>query len=152
MKKIGLNFSRFLLFKLSFVSLSPSARVDKVCRCSFVGVWRTKMSRLTVPLWPGKERWIQFGFCRVERWTNLIFWSSRQLRHKCEELEREIMARTSVEIPTTPDAMSVNSNQSQQWTQSSAVWDALGYANPMLLGPTSNMKAIATQFGHTIDP
>lgn len=73
MKKIGLNFSRFLLFKLSFVSLSPSARVDKVCRCSFVGVWRTKMSRLTVPLWPGKERWIQFGFCRVERWTYLLF-------------------------------------------------------------------------------
>lgn len=44
-----------------------------------------------------------------------------QLRHKCEELEREIMARTSVEVPTTPDAMSVNSNQSQQWAQSSAV-------------------------------
>lgn len=63
-----------------------------------------------------------------------------QLRQKCEELEREIMARTSVEVPTTPDAMSVNSNQSQQWTQSSAVWDAPGYGNPMLVGPTNNWK------------
>lgn len=44
-----------------------------------------------------------------------------QLRQKCEELEREILARTSVEVPSTPDAMSVNSNQSQQWAQSSAV-------------------------------
>lgn len=52
------------------------------------------------------------------------------------------MARTSVEVPTTPDAMSVNSNQSQQWAQSSAVWDAPGYGNPMLLGPTSNWKRL----------
>lgn len=52
------------------------------------------------------------------------------------------MARTSVEVPTTPDAMSVNSNQSQQWTQSSAVWGAPGYGNPMLVGPTSNWKRL----------
>lgn len=44
-----------------------------------------------------------------------------QLRQKCEELEREILARSSVEVPTTPDSMSVKSNQSQQWAQSSAV-------------------------------
>ncbi|XP_074621963.1 phosphatidylinositol-3,5-bisphosphate 3-phosphatase MTMR2-like isoform X2 [Acropora palmata] len=43
-----------------------------------------------------------------------------QLRQKCEELEQEILARTSV-VPSTPDAMSVNSTQSQQWGQSSAV-------------------------------
>jgi len=67
-----------------------------------------------------------------------------QLRHKCEELEREIMARTSVEVPTTPDAMSVNSNQSQQWAQSSAVWNAPGYSDGMLVRPASNLEEVLT--------
>jgi len=140
-----LSISWLLMFFCFLVSEChlPSVRIDEVVRCSFSGVRRTKKSWLTTPLRAGKERLIQFGLCTAMQLT-FTLWLSLQLRHKCEELEREIMARTSVEVPTTPDAMSVNSNQSQQWAQSSAVWNAPGYSDGMLVRPASNLEEVLT--------
>ncbi|XP_073253195.1 phosphatidylinositol-3,5-bisphosphate 3-phosphatase MTMR2-like isoform X2 [Porites lutea] len=116
----------------TFLYNSEQQRVKEDVRVKTVSLWsyiNTRAMEFSNPLYaPHLHQHVLFPVAsmrRLDLWTRYyIRWNPTmqpQLRQKCEELEREILARSSVEVPTTPDSMSVKSNQSQQWAQSSAV-------------------------------
>lgn len=132
----------------TFLYNSEVQRVKEDVRVKTVSLWsyiNTRTMEFSNPLYaPHLHQHVLFPVAsmrRLDLWTRYyIRWNPtmqpqeseeqrsrelhflcEQLRQKCEELEREILARSSVEVPTTPDSMSVKSNQSQQWAQSSAV-------------------------------
>ncbi|KAK2563300.1 Myotubularin-related protein 2 [Acropora cervicornis] len=115
----------------TFLFNSELQRYKEEVRTKTVSLWsyiNTRILDFRNPLYaPHLHQHVLFPVAsmrRLDLWTRYyIRWNPTmqpQLRQKCEELEQEILARTSV-VPSTPDAMSVNSTQSQQWGQSSAV-------------------------------